>query len=115
MAQGYQIVARQPVLVEDLWVDGEPLTFEVRLDLIVERDGERFIAEVKTGDLAAHPGYPPTRRQLREYAALLPDHRVLLVCVERGEVLEVDFGVWVDADRTDGVAAGRGEPVRGPD
>ncbi len=33
-----------------------------------------------------------TRRQLLEYALLMPDHGVLLVDMEAGALVEVDFG-----------------------
>jgi hypothetical protein len=74
-----------------VWIDGEPVDFGVRVDLLLERDGQPFVAEVKTGDLAPDPRHGPTRRQLREYADLLPDHGILLVDVEAGAVHEVEF------------------------
>ena len=82
---------------------GRGLTFEVRLDLIVERDGERFIAEVKTGDLAADR-VPADVDSSGVRGA--PPGSPRPVGLWSGEVLEVDFGVWVDADRTGGGAAG---------
>jgi hypothetical protein len=88
---GYRILDRQVPVSGTLWLDGEPVDFGVRLDLLVERRGRPFVAEVKTGDRAPDPTWGPTRRQLREYATLLPDHGVLLVDVEAGEVVEVEF------------------------
>ena len=88
---GFAVVARQVPVDGTLWVDGQAETFGVRLDLVVERGGRRFAAEVKTGDNAPDPAWPATRRQLREYAALCPDMGVLLVDVDAGAVYDVGF------------------------
>ena len=88
---GYRIVDRQVREWSHVWLDGEILDFEVRADLLVERDDDQYVAEVKTGTLAPDPGYPPTRRQLREYARVFDDCGILLVDVEAGTVTEVSF------------------------
>lgn len=88
---GFGIVDRQVREKGWIWLDGEAFDFEVRADLLVERDDELYIAEVKTGVMAPDPGYPPTRRQLREYAGLFPDCGLLLVDVESGTVTEICF------------------------
>ena len=91
IAAGYSIVERQ---VRCLWwmdVEGEEEEFELRADLLVEKDGERFIAEVKTGERAPDPAYPPTRRQLLEYRLAFYPYGVLLVDAEAAEILSVDF------------------------
>ena len=90
-SEGYRVLDRQ---VRCLWwieVDGEEEEVELRADLLVERDGERFIAEVKTGERAPDPAFPPTRRQLLEYRLAFDPYGVLLVDVEAGEIFEVDF------------------------
>ena len=79
---GYRVVDRQAAFTSTLWVDGEAVEFGLRLDLVVERGGRHFVAEVKTGSRAPDPCFPATRRQLREYAALFPDHGLLLVDME---------------------------------
>ena len=88
---GYEIIDSQ---VRCLWwmqVDGEQEEVELRADLLVQRDGERFVAEVKTGALAPDPAYPPTRRQLLEYSLAFAPYRVLLVDVEEEDIYEVSF------------------------
>ena len=88
---GYTIVEEQ---VRCLWwieVDGELEEVELRADLLVERDEDRFVAEVKTGALAPDPAYPPTRRQLLEYSLAFAPYGVLLVDVEEEEIYEVGF------------------------
>ena len=88
---GFRIQGRQVGYSGTVWVDGDPVDYGIRVDLVLERSGEFFVAEVKTGELAPDPRHGPTRRQLREYAALLPDHGILLVDVEAGAVHEVQF------------------------
>ena len=90
-SHGYSVLDRQ---VRCLWwihIDGEEEEVELRADLLVERDGMRFIAEVKTGARAPDPSFPPTRRQLLEYRLAFDPYGVLLVDVEAGEIFEVDF------------------------
>ena len=90
-AEGYRILKRQHGRRSCLWVDGELLEFGVRVDLLVERDGETFVAEIKTGTRAPDPRHGPTRRQLREYAALFPECGLLLVDVDEERVQEIEF------------------------
>lgn len=90
-AEGYRIIDRQ---VRCLWwitVDGDEEEVELRADLLVERDGERFIAEVKTGLHAPDPAFPSTRRQLLEYRLAFDPYEVLLVDVEAGTIYAVEF------------------------
>jgi hypothetical protein len=90
-SHGYTIIDRQ---VRCLWwieVDGEEEEVELRADLLVERDGDRFIAEVKTGTRAPDPTFPQTRRQLLEYRLAFEPYGVLLVDMEEEEILSVDF------------------------
>jgi len=89
--QGYRVVGRQVRRAAEMFVDDEPVGFSVRVDLIVERDRRRYVAEVKTGRRAPDPRYASTRRQLLEYSLLFPDHDVLLVDAEAGEIYEIAF------------------------
>ncbi len=89
---GYRIVSRQTRASSSFVVDGEELSFDVRADLIVSRDGERYVAEVKTGAVAPDPRHPATRRQLLEYALIFGAREVLLVDVPAGAVRVVSFG-----------------------
>lgn len=95
VAHGYHVVARQERALGFVHVDGEEHTFEVRADLVVTREGGRFVAEVKTGATAPDPLHPATRRQLLEYALVFDLDGVLLVDVGAGTVREVDFApLW---------------------
>jgi hypothetical protein len=65
----------------------------VRADLLVQRDGALFVAEVKTGSRAPDPSFPATRRQLLEYLMVFEPDGLLLVDMEREAVMEVEFPV----------------------
>ena len=88
---GYAVLERQVRCIWWIDLDGEEEEVELRADLLVERDGERFIAEVKTGEKATDPTFPPTRRQLLEYRLAFDPHRILLVDAEAEEIMEVSF------------------------
>lgn len=88
---GYTVVARQAPGHWSIEVDGAPVKVSVRADLIVERDGRRFVAEVKTGERAPDPRLPATRRQLLEYSVVFGAREVLLVDVGAGVIHTVGF------------------------
>lgn len=88
---GYRVVETQHTMRGYIEVDGEALSYSVRADAIVERDGERFIAEFKGGAQSASPSNRSTRRQLLEYAYLYGCDTVLLVDANAGDVLQVAF------------------------
>lgn len=91
---GYSVVERQLSAGWEIYVDGVPRDAQVRADLLVESgDGRRLIAEIKTGTLAPNPTYPPTRRQLLEYWFVFEPDGLLLVDVEAGTVVEIEFAV----------------------
>jgi len=90
-SEGYTIVDRQVRCIWWMEVDGVEEEVELRADLLVEKDGERFIAEVKTGINAPNPTFPPTRRQLLEYRLAFDPYRLLLVDADAGEIREVCF------------------------
>lgn len=88
---GFSIIGKQ---VRAWWsptIDGEPHEMEVRADYLVEANGERLIAEVKTGDEAPLLTTAATRRQLLEYHVAFEVDGVLLVCPERGAIHRVGF------------------------
>ena len=103
-AAGYRVVARQARQVWAPLVDGEPHEIELRADYLVERGGERLVAEVKTGEAAPSLATAATRRQLLEYRVAFAVDAVLLVCPERGAIHRIDFDVaiqpvrWLDDD-----------------
>ena len=88
---GFEVVARQACLEWIIACDGEDHEVELRADLLVERDGRRYVAEVKTGVSAPLLTNAATRRQLLEYCIAYQVDSVLLVDVEADCVREVSF------------------------
>jgi hypothetical protein len=106
---GFRIVARQARTSWAPLVDGEPYPIELRADYLVEADGERLVAEVKTGDAAPRLATAATRRQLLEYHVAFGVDGVLLVCPEQGSIHRIEFPLRrgrddVDVDDVAGVA-----------
>lgn len=89
--QGYQIEARQTVLIYQLKVDNAEVDVELRADFLVRRDRRKFVAEVKTGKVAPRLDTATTRRQLLEYRMAYGVDGVLLVDVENGKIHHVRF------------------------
>lgn len=88
---GFRIVATQARTWWAPLVDGVAHEIELRADFLVEADGERLVAEVKTGDEAPSIASAATRRQLLEYHVAFAADGVLLVCPERGSIHRVEF------------------------
>jgi len=96
LRNGYTVDQIQPESPWQVSVDGELIEVTVRADFLVSQDGCRFVAEVKTGDRAPDPTYPPTRRQLLEYRLAYDVDGVLLVDVEEERIMEVEFPALED-------------------
>jgi hypothetical protein len=91
--RGYRLVARQSrktYLVRQGETD-QPV--DLIIDFVVEKDGERFAAEVKTGGATAAIERADTRRQLLEYQLALGCRRVLLVDPERSLITILAFPI----------------------
>jgi PD-(D/E)XK nuclease superfamily protein len=91
--RGFAVVDRQAGLIWEIECDGQPHPVELRADLLVERDGRRYVAEVKTGATAPLLTHAATRRQLLEYCVAYQVDSVLLVDVEAQAVREITFRV----------------------
>lgn len=90
-AAGYDIVDRQLTHRWDLEVDRQPRQVISRADLLLEREGRFFVADVKTGRKAPDPGQPATRRQLLEYLLAFEADGALVVDMEARTLHEVSF------------------------
>ena len=88
---GFEILDRQVACTYTVDVDGDPVTIELRADLLVCNADGVFVAEVKTGRSAPSIRNAATRRQLLEYAVAYDAIGVLLVDMERGEYRQVRF------------------------
>lgn len=87
---GYAIISSQESVLSRILVDGDEHEFDLRADVIVEKDGERLVAEVKTG-AAALISSRATRRQLLEYAYAYRLDAVLLVDMAAERIVRVEF------------------------
>jgi hypothetical protein len=92
---GFEVLERQVGGTLTLWVDGEAEAFALRADYLVRRDGDHYIAEVKTGERGTRLGHAATRRQLIEYMLAYEVEGVLLVDADSGEIT----GVTLDPPR----------------
>ena len=90
---GYTIQARQLRREYAVEVGSETLEVVLQADYVVERGGQRLVAEVKTGRQAPRFEHADTRRQLLEYQLAFEVDAVLLVDVESGGMREVRFPV----------------------
>ena len=89
--QGYAVLERQVTCRWDLAVDGERRQVSCRADLLLERGGRVFVADVKTGEAAPNPRLPATRRQLLEYLLAFAADGALVVDMRRRRIREVSF------------------------
>lgn len=89
--RGFRCVGEQVEREAFFLMDGRKIPFRVRADYLLERDGKRYVAEVKTGKQTRTPEHPLVRRQLLEYALLFAPWSVLFVDGEKGRVHEVSF------------------------
>lgn len=90
-ARGFAVLARQQRQRWALEVDGRALEFTLIADYLVERGGQRWVAEVKTGERALDLRHGPTRRQLLEYQQAFGVAGVLLVDAEGRSLQRVSF------------------------
>jgi hypothetical protein len=90
-ALGYEIVGSQVSAEYPVRVDREDVTVGVRADYLVQKGGQTYVVEVKTGQNAPRIGTPATRRQLLEYRVAFDVDGVLLFDAEVGRVRSVAF------------------------
>jgi hypothetical protein len=89
---GYAIEAAQAAVRYAVDVDGVLAEVALRADfVVVSRDGERFVAEVKTGRVAPRLETAATRRQLLEYQHAFDVEGVLLVDADARTVQRISF------------------------
>ncbi len=88
--RGFRVLRRHPEGALDWRLDGEPQTAEVKADLLVSRDGRRYVVEVKTGR-GTRPTKRETRRQLLEYALAYDVDGVLLLDADSDRLHHVEF------------------------
>lgn len=90
---GFAALDRQVAHTWQIAVDDDVHEAALRCDFLVARDGQRWVAEVKTGDLAPSLTTAATRRQLLEYQVAYAAAGVALVDASAGTVREVRFAL----------------------
>ncbi|MBU0579599.1 MAG: YraN family protein [Candidatus Margulisbacteria bacterium] len=88
---GYQIIERQARFPLKLLFDGEPWETDILADLIVKKDDQIYVAEVKTGLNAPKIKTATTRRQLLEYYITYKPDGVLLVDMSANQIHTIEF------------------------
>ncbi len=89
--QGFSVLGAQAVIDHPVQIDDRVVLIALRADYLAERDGLRYVVEVKTGSLAPRIETSATRRQMLEYRIAFDVDGVLLVDAESGVVHEVTF------------------------
>ena len=107
--RGYSVLGAQAVIEHAVQVDDRVVTVALRADYLAEKDGRRYVVEVKTGALAPRIETSATRRQMLEYRIAFDVDGVLLVDAESGNVHEVTFPTL---ERLRGSAGRRREEAR---
>ena len=87
---GYKILDEQIKLNGYFFIDQELNEFDLRPDLLVEKDGIEYIAEIKTGEVA-NPSNRNTRRQLQEYSYYSNQDVILLVDPIKKSIKRISF------------------------
>ena len=88
--EGYEIIEEQVFFSGFLFEDNQKVEYLVKPDFLVKKNGEKFIAEVKTGASALIQNRN-TRRQILEYSHLSQNKTVLLVDIENKKIKKIDF------------------------
>ncbi len=87
----FRILERQATVTWRLEIDGVCEEVASRADLVVERDGLLWVADVKSGELAPDPRRPATRRQLLEYLLAFGVDGALVVDMSSRTIRTVAF------------------------
>jgi hypothetical protein len=90
-AHGFAVIGAQVVVEHTVRIDDRVVAIPLRADYLAERDGARFVVEVKTGALAPRVETSATRRQILEYRIAFDVDGVVLVDAESGRVHEITF------------------------
>jgi Holliday junction resolvase len=90
---GYAILETQASDENVFLVDGEETISAVRADYIAEKEGKRFVVEVKSGKSAPSPTNSATRRQLLEYEHVFRPDGLILADMHEGKLKRIEFGL----------------------
>jgi hypothetical protein len=88
---GFVVSGAQAVVEHAVRIDDRVVVVALRADYLAEKNGARYVVEVKTGALAPKIETSATRRQMLEYRIAFDVDGVVLVDAESGRVHEVTF------------------------
>jgi len=89
--KGFKVIGKQKRADVITFVDGRPNLGYVQADFLVEKNGKKYVAEVKAGEMVSDPTEPSTRRQLLEYKFAYKSYGLLLVDMIDRSIHTVDF------------------------
>lgn len=89
--KGFRIIDKQKRADIVTYVDGKPNLGYVQADFIVEKNGKKYVAEVKAGEMVSDPNETSTRRQMLEYKFAYKPFGLLLVNMLDRTIHSVDF------------------------
>lgn len=92
-SSGFKILKEQVGAENVFSVDGHTARSKVRADFIAEKQGKRYVVEVKSGESAPSPTNSATRRQLLEYEHVFKPDGLVLVNMSAATLHEVAFGI----------------------
>lgn len=90
-ARGFSVIGAQVMVEHAVRIDDRVVAVPLRADYLAERNGARYVVEVKTGALAPRIETSATRRQILEYRIAFDVDGVVLVDAESGRVHEITF------------------------
>lgn len=88
---GFAVLGSQVEVEHVVTIDHRRVVIALRADYLGEKDGLRYVVEVKTGAHAPRIETSATRRQILEYRVAFDVDGVVLVDAESGGVHEVTF------------------------
>ena len=86
----YEIIHEQEIIYGFLYENNKKIMYKIIPDFLVEKNGLRFLAEVKTGK-SANIENRYTRRQLLEYSHLLNTKVSLLIDTDKEVIKKINF------------------------
>jgi len=89
--KGYNVVSEQEVHYHRYQVNGETRESKLILDYVVEKNGKKYIVEVKSGRSAISLNDKNSRRQLLEYDFVIENDGVFLLDMENKNMQHVEF------------------------
>ena len=89
--RGFKIIAEQPSIKKNIFIDGQEFFYEIRADFIIQKKGKKALVEVKTGKEAVDPLSTNTRRQLFEYSYSYDIDKVYLLDADSMKMKEISF------------------------